>query len=58
MAEVTPVPPQTEFQKLSSTMTQYVFDLEQKVEQSFHVSQVASAFIVGAIIGFAVHWVL
>lgn len=52
MTDVVAPPAQTEFQKLSSTMLQYVFDLERAVESRFHISAVVSATIVGAVGGF------
>lgn len=58
MPELNPAPASSEFQKLSANMLQYVFDLEQKVEQSFSVSHVTAAFIVGAGLGFLLAIVL
>lgn len=52
MAELPPSPAQPEFQKLSAQMLQYVFDLEQKVEQSFGVSHMTAVFLVGGVCGF------
>lgn len=51
MAEVIPTPPSSEFQKLSATMLQYVFDLETEVEQRFHVSHVVASMIVSFVAG-------
>jgi|GEM_PF-5355469 len=52
MTNAVPPPPQKDFQKLSSAMLQYVFDLETAVENRFHISAVVSALIVGGVIGF------
>jgi hypothetical protein len=58
MPELPPAPPPGELSKLSSAMLQYVFDLETKVEQSFHISVVAGATLVGFALGFVVFKIL
>lgn len=58
MPELNPTPSDSELRKLPAHVLQYVFDLETKVEQSFGVSHVTAAFIVGAGIGFLLAIVL
>lgn len=58
MADVVTPPAQTEFQKLSGTMLQYVFDLENAVESRFHISAVAAALAVGVVLGVIAGYVI